>query len=335
MEKPNLTANPLVSIIIPVYNAEKYIAVTITSALNQTWINKEIIVIDDGSTDGSLKIAQGFESIGVKVIHQKNKGASAARNLGLQQSRGEYLQFLDADDLISKDKIEKQIQALNNNLTKVAVCSTIHFRDGELHEQFAPSLYEENFLETTNDPVNFLIRLYGGKDFNASMIQPNAWLTPKTVINISGPWNEDLTLDDDGEFFSRVILASKGIVKTEGLNYYRKYPNLKTNLSSKKNKEGLESAVRSVLLKKEHLFNRSRSEQSKKAIYKQLKELAIKCYLQEPALYKMVLEELKGMPKYKYKPILGGTIINTISNVFGWKLAKRFQKLYSKLLIKY
>src|SRR5580698_4662849 len=96
---------PLVSIIIPSYNSENHLAETIKSALSQTWVNKEIIIIDDGSTDSSVQIAKGFES-NVKVLVQKNKGASAARNAGLKEAKGDYIQFLDSDDLLSPDKIE-------------------------------------------------------------------------------------------------------------------------------------------------------------------------------------------------------------------------------------
>ena len=98
-------SQPLVSILIPCYNSEKWLAETLESALAQTWQNKEIIVVDDGSTDSSLEIAKTFESNKVKVLRQDNRGASAARNLGLTNAQGDFIQYLDADDLLSEDKI--------------------------------------------------------------------------------------------------------------------------------------------------------------------------------------------------------------------------------------
>jgi glycosyltransferase involved in cell wall biosynthesis len=86
--------NPLVSIIIPVYNAASFINETINSALQQTWPNKEIIIVDDGSTDDSLILAKKFEGDIVKIFSQQNKGASAARNKGLAEAKGDYIQFL-------------------------------------------------------------------------------------------------------------------------------------------------------------------------------------------------------------------------------------------------
>src|SRR3954463_5077031 len=106
--------NPLVSIIIPVYNAEKYIAETINSAADQTWSNKEIIIIDDGSTDGSLAIAKRFANDQIKVFSQANKGASAARNRGLLEAKGKYVQFLDGDDLLMPNKIALQLEHISN-----------------------------------------------------------------------------------------------------------------------------------------------------------------------------------------------------------------------------
>src|SRR5690606_5350603 len=102
----------LVSIIIPCYNAARWLPATLESALTQTWPATEIIVVDDGSSDDSLAIARGFAPRGVKVISQTNRGASAARNRGLAEARGDFIQYLDADDLLSPRKIELQLARL-------------------------------------------------------------------------------------------------------------------------------------------------------------------------------------------------------------------------------
>src|SRR3984885_14720915 len=92
---------PLVSIVIPAYNAEKWIADTLRSAIAQTWERKEIIVVDDGSTDQTHAIARQFEAQGVRVVKQENQGASAARNKAFSLSHGDHIQWLDADDLLA------------------------------------------------------------------------------------------------------------------------------------------------------------------------------------------------------------------------------------------
>src|SRR5216684_2101005 len=104
---------PLVSILIPAYNVEKWIADTILSALSQTWKRKEIIVLDDGSRDQTGAVARHFASQQVVVVSTENQGAAAARNHALQLSQGDYIQWLDADDLLAPDKIERQLAAIS------------------------------------------------------------------------------------------------------------------------------------------------------------------------------------------------------------------------------
>src|SRR5208282_3082860 len=103
--KKSATAKPSVSILIPAYNAQEWIANTLRSAIAQTWEPKEIIVVDDGSADQTFAIARQFESDAVRVVTQRNQGAAAARNHAFALSRGEYIQWLDADDLLAPDKI--------------------------------------------------------------------------------------------------------------------------------------------------------------------------------------------------------------------------------------
>src|SRR5438270_8196036 len=101
----------LVSILIPVYNAEAFIAEAIQSALDQTWPAKEVIAVDDGSTDRSPEILKSFGPR-IRIIAQENRGASVARNRALNEAQGEFIQFLDADDLMARNKIEAQMQRL-------------------------------------------------------------------------------------------------------------------------------------------------------------------------------------------------------------------------------
>ncbi len=98
----------LVSVIIPCFNGEKFVADAIESALNQTYRHKEVIVVDDGSTDGSVQVIQRYGDR-IRWVTGPNRGGSAARNAGLQMAAGELVQFLDADDLLHPNKLEKQV----------------------------------------------------------------------------------------------------------------------------------------------------------------------------------------------------------------------------------
>ncbi len=105
------------SIILPVYNSEKYLGATIKSVLNQTYRNLEIIIIDDCSSDSSLNIIRKYASLDkrIKVIGLTvNQGCAVARNIGLKEATGDYIAFIDSDDLWMPDKLEKQIAVLKN-----------------------------------------------------------------------------------------------------------------------------------------------------------------------------------------------------------------------------
>lgn len=104
VEGESKMSNPMLSVIMPVYNKEKWIENTLHSVINQTFFDSEIIIIDDGSTDSSLEIVEKCDRI--KVLKQKNKGASAARNVGIDTARGKYIIMLDADDTIEPNMHE-------------------------------------------------------------------------------------------------------------------------------------------------------------------------------------------------------------------------------------
>jgi glycosyltransferase involved in cell wall biosynthesis len=125
---------PLVSVIIPVYNGDRYLAEAIQSVLAQTYQLIEIIVIDDGSSDRTAEVAQSFGSL-IRYEYQSNSGSSAARNRGIELASGEFIAFLDADDLWLEDKLALQIEAFNTNPDVDIVCGQIkQFHSPELDE---------------------------------------------------------------------------------------------------------------------------------------------------------------------------------------------------------
>ncbi len=106
---------PKVSVIIPVFNADKYIREAIESVINQTFIDYEIVVVNDGSTDRTVEIIQPYEkNIGLKILHRNNSGPSKARNEGVRAARGEYCAFLDADDIMMPERLALQVSSLDN-----------------------------------------------------------------------------------------------------------------------------------------------------------------------------------------------------------------------------
>ena len=146
---------PLVSILIPAYNAETWIADTLCSAIAQTWEPKEIIVVDDGSTDRTLSIARQFESDQFRVVANEHQGAAATRNKALSLSRGDYIQYLDADDLLAPDKIARQMEAVEHAPSKRTLFSGswAEFVYRYYRSEFVPSA-----LWCDLSPTDWLIR---------------------------------------------------------------------------------------------------------------------------------------------------------------------------------
>lgn len=121
--------NPKISVIIPTYNRAHLISRAIQSVLDQTYRDLEIIVVDDGSADNTEEVIKSFKNEKIRYLqHNKNKGASAARNTGIRASRGEYIAFQDSDDEWFPDKLEKQIKAFNNSSPEVGVVYSGFYR---------------------------------------------------------------------------------------------------------------------------------------------------------------------------------------------------------------
>ena len=206
---------PLVSILIPAFNAEEWISDTLSSAIAQTWERKEIIVVDDGSSDQTLTVARRFESQGVRVVPQKNQGAAAARNTALSLSQGDYIQWLDADDLLAPDKIARQMEIVGQCRSKRTLLSSAFGK-------FMYRWYRADFVPTALwsdlSPTEWLLRKMGDNLY----MQTATWLVSRELTEAAGPWDTRLLSDDDGEYFCRVLLASDGVrFVPEAKTYYR------------------------------------------------------------------------------------------------------------------
>src|SRR5690625_6791695 len=118
-----------ISVIMPAYNEERYIAESIQSILNQTFQDFELIIVDDGSTDKTFEIASSFNDPRVKLYKQQNSGPAAARNKALSLAKGKYIALQDADDRSKPERLEKQYDFLENNLDYIAVGTDADYID--------------------------------------------------------------------------------------------------------------------------------------------------------------------------------------------------------------
>ncbi|OIP68189.1 MAG: glycosyl transferase family A, partial [Oscillatoriales cyanobacterium CG2_30_40_61] len=154
----------LISVIIPVYNGEKTIKETILSVLNQTFENWELIIINDGSTDSTIEIIAQIQNTKIRVFNCENAGLAKSRNRGIDHSQGEYISFLDADDLWTPDKLEAQFQALQENPEAMVAYSWTDYIDQSSqflhsgrHITINGNIYQHllvnNFLENGSNPL--------------------------------------------------------------------------------------------------------------------------------------------------------------------------------------
>jgi glycosyltransferase involved in cell wall biosynthesis len=319
-------SNPLVSVIIPAYNAEKYISETIQSVLNQEHTAFELIIVNDGSTDGTEKVIRTFSDDRIKYIQQANKGCSGAKNTGLHEASGDFIQYLDADDLLSADKISEQVKILLNDPYAVAVCKTKTFITA-LDEPQAV-LVDPDFIYNTDDTFAFLLNLYGihGK---SGMIQPNAFLISRTLSDKAGIWDESISPspDEDGEYFCRVILAAKKICFTPaGTNYYRRQ-NSGSSLSKQVSHQHARGALGSLQAITRHLLACENSDRVKQLMAKHFAGF-IYHYADYSDLCILAEKDIRALG-IKRLPVAGGKNFRRLAAWTGFKNALFIKKLFS------
>jgi hypothetical protein len=313
---------PLVSIIIPCRNGAQWLAEAIESCLGQGWTNREIIVVDNGSSDRSLALARQYEPA-VVTLQCHQPGASAARNVGLQRARGDFIQFLDADDVLDHDKIEAQLERLVSGPPgAVATGAWARFRASPYEAVFAADPVWADL-----GPEEFLISSWRG----GGMMPNFAWLTPSAVIDRAGPWNEGLSLNDDGEFFCRVVLASSGIVFCGGARgYYRSAAG--STLSRRRDKVALSSAFEAIALSCDRLLQHHDTASARAACATHYQRFVFDAYPEVPDLVAAAERRIAQFGGSELR-IGGGRLFRLISRWFGCKLGKRCQLAWRRLRI--
>lgn len=209
---------PLISVIIPVYNVEKYLTECIDSVINQTYKNLEIILVDDGSTDSSGEICDRYETEtdNIRVIHQENAGLSEARNKGLEYATGEYITFIDSDDSVSEEMLETLFSAMTETGADVSSCNFT--RDSAL-------------LNTGSGKVSFydakraMIELFYDREIVASAVGK---IYKKSVLVAFEPGR----IYEDYLFSVNVFIRSNGVSFVDkALYFYRVNPNSITQVT--------------------------------------------------------------------------------------------------------
>jgi glycosyltransferase involved in cell wall biosynthesis len=319
----NHTTYPLVSVLVPAYNAELYLRESIESILAQTYQNIEIIVVDDGSTDGTSLVARSFKTRGVHVIAQHNMGQSAALNAAYHASHGDYLQYLDADDVLHPNKIEIQLARLQRAHPKaMASGAWARFRRCVSDAAFLPEAVWRDL-----NPVEWLVKSWGG----GGMMHVAAWLVPRQVAERAGPWDVSLrwAANIDADFFTRAILTSSCcIFCSEAKSYYRAVPGSQSTLACRRTQEG---NFRVILKTGEALLSREHSIRTRRAFADNLQRFVYGTYPDSSDLVKAAEAKIVDLGGSELPASLGSATF-ALSRIVGWKAAKRARHCSTILL---
>lgn len=305
--------NCLVSIIIPTYNSYETIAETVNSCLNQTWSKIEIIIVDDGSIDNTVEKVKAIQDDRIKLIKQDNKGACAARNFGLTFASGDYIQYLDADDIISLDKIENQLSLLKGySPNTVASCEWVRFYNHIEDYKAAKSSLNKSY----SNPLKWLVDSWNGK----GMGQTSIWLTPISLIKKAGPWNEDLKVNQDGEFFARVLLHANEIIYCPEATVYYRSSNKNSISQAAFSEAKAESLYKSFCLYKQHVSLHLQNAQVRQALARNFAEIIYRFSDIFPEICASAWGQIEELNTSTFQSV-GGSYFSTLSGIIGFKNA--------------
>ena len=196
----------MISVIIPLYNKEAIIAHTIRSVLSQSLADFEVIVVDDGSTDGSVRVAEGFHDERIRLIRQENGGPGAARNTGVKNAKGEWVLFLDADDELAEGALEHLANKVHAHPEASVIDGSFSMRRGSTETQ---TLYEEDQLVKNNYQAYF---------FGKTMPSTGHTLFKAELVK-KYPYSTVIRRYEDVDLIMRIMKEAK-IVTTSKIIFY-------------------------------------------------------------------------------------------------------------------
>jgi glycosyltransferase involved in cell wall biosynthesis len=245
----------LVSIIIPCYNAEEFVSQAIAGALNQTFTNIELIIINDGSTDNSENEILSFRDSRIRYFKQSNKGQAAVLNFGISEAKGNYIKFFDADDVMHPEHVEKMVKRLEGNDHSIAFCEWGAFENADFSSaKFSPLSNWKDMLPL--DWLKIELKQY------CDMLAGWRWLIPRILVEKAGGWDERLTLNNDFEFSIRLLLKADKMLFAEGAKMYYRWATPHA-VSRKKTEKAFRDALLSTYLGCACLLDSENSEEIK------------------------------------------------------------------------
>lgn len=311
----------MVSILIPCYNAAPYVGAALESALAQTWPNLEIIVVDDGSTDGSAAVCEKYVPRGVRVFRQENEGAAAARNRAHSACSGQYILFLDADDQISQEHISSLVAAIAGAPRCVAMSQWDRFLSSPAEAGFP---HRSDYRDASG--VDWLVEAWSDA---RQMMQPGMFLMPRALLAEVGGWDGRLSLGDDFEFLARVLAISSGVRFAPSARlYYRS--GVSGSISGQKGRKAVASAFLSSMLATQHLLDAEDSLRTRRACANILQSFEYTYYPEHADLRARMRARAAELGGADVSPE-GPPGFQQLRRAIGWRAARRVQHLAERL----
>jgi glycosyltransferase involved in cell wall biosynthesis len=204
---------PLVSVVIPAFNGERTIADAINSALAQNEVDLEVIVVDDGSQDGTAAIVTDIDDPRLRLVTQENRGVAAARNAGVERARGDWVAFLDCDDVWLRHKLQRQLQLMSTAPGCSASLASAYFVDDQLRPQ------KLRRCVPVDNPLLAFLR------FQNLPASSSSWIVKRALLNTIGGFDSSLARIEDWDFSIRLARLTVPLFIDEPLTLYRVHAN--------------------------------------------------------------------------------------------------------------
>jgi glycosyltransferase involved in cell wall biosynthesis len=309
---------PLVSVIIPVFNASKFVRDAVLSALEQSYSPLEVIVVDDGSTDDSAAVVSAIVDARLRYVHQPNQGQSVAINHGVSLAQGEFIKLLDADDWINPEHIACQVAALDGRADCVASCRWGYF----LEDFRCPFVRDEVTGRNYQGPLEWIVDSLTRAE---GMMGGPIWLIPRSVWDAAGGYDCRLSLNNDFHFSIAMLLISKGVCFAEGAVYsYRK--GVPGALSASYSRKAMESALLTTQLGTALLLERENSDRIRRIAADRFQSWLLQFYPQFPDLVALAEQHIRELGGSSLS-LQGGRILQVLIPWIGWKAVRRLQML--------
>lgn len=310
-----ISHHPEVSVIIPAYNAEQLLSFAVQSVLQQTLTDFEIIIVDDGSTDKTLSLARSFDDSRVRVYAQFNRGQSAAVNYGVSVSNGRFIKLLDADDWLNPSHLEIQLQSLTGFPQHISSAQWCYFR----HAPESAAARQEATDHHYDDPLHWFADSFR---LDEGMVGGWRWLIPRAVWDKTSGYDETLTLYNDVEFATRLLLAASGVCFAPGAVYgYR--CGVDSSMSNDASFRTLDSVYRACSIAASH-FEKAGRRDLHSILADRLQVFMYQSYPRFPDLAEKIADQICFIGGSAV-PLPGGKTAKFLEKFIGWKLVRRLQ----------